>query len=177
MIITHPIEIDLVNPGAAPRVQVKQGESLSRMVEVRLLQNGEAWAIPSGTQVAIRYHVHDLDGAEDSTGIYDTLPNGSIAYQYTQNIVQFVPLPQMLARHGLVSTDLVLTIDGMTLATCNIEFYVNRAPNNGTGAGAADYYRVMSLDQINAALDTLRSDVDNLLQEVAYLTGVIDGTN
>lgn len=177
MIITHPIEIDLVNPGAAPRVQVKQGESLSRMVEVRLLQNGEAWPIPDGTQVVIRYHVHDLDGAEDSTGVYDTLPNGSMAYQYTQNIVQFIPLPRMLTRHAIVSTDLVLATDGMTLATCNIEFYVNRAPNTETGAGAADYYRVMSLDQINAALDILRGDVDYLLHEVAYLTGVIEGTN
>lgn len=171
MLVTHPIEIDLTNPGTTPRIHVKQGERLSRIMALRLFDNGTPWEVPDGAAVLIRYHVHDLDESKDSAGAYDTLPDGAPAAKCTGNLVRFMPLPQMLIRHAIVTVDILFSVNESVLATCNVEFYVNQAPYREIEATAGDYYRVVTLEQINKDLEDLWAKVNALQGEVSLLSG------
>lgn len=169
MMITHTIDIDLTDPTTVPRIQVKQSDSLSHRIQIQLYDDGEAWDIPTDVAPLIRYHIHDLDGAEDSQGIYDTLPDGSDPFQFTRNVMYVLPTPQMFARHSIVTVDLVLVQDSSILATANFEFYVNRAPSDGTEAEAQSYYRVATLEQINADLEDIHAQLDTLAEMLSNL--------
>lgn len=175
MQLTHTIDIDLMNPVAPERIQAKQGENLSRRILLRLFANGESWAIPAGAAPVIRYHIHDLEGGEDSSGIYDQFSDGADACLISENTVLLMPLPQMFQKHGIVFLDLALNMDGITLATCNFEIYVNPAPADGTEAAVQSYYRVATLAQINSELDDVRTLLANTMYAVT-LTPVDNGT-
>lgn len=169
MLVKHVVQIDMLCPGEPPRIHAKQGESLTRTVEVQLFADGEAWEIPRDAKPVIRYFAHSLEGGEDTKGIYDTLPNGAVAYQMDVNRIQFTTVPQMMAQHAVVMTDIAFILEEQIIATFNLEFYVNKAPTIGTEPEVQDYYRVATLDQINSALDELRGDMDYVLHELYYM--------
>lgn len=126
MFVTHEIAIDLVNPGTPPRLQMKQGDALSRIVRVDLLQNGEAWAIPGMAQAVIRYHCYDPETQTRITGSFSELENGDLSYTIYDNHFEFIPDAVMLANPGLVTVDILLQFSGRVLATFDFEIYVNR---------------------------------------------------
>ena len=80
-----------------------------------------------------------------------------------------VLVPQMFALPGLVQADVVLIQEEKTLATFNFEFYVNQAPVDGTEPEAQSYYKVVTLEQINAAIANLEQQVDELTRMVSEL--------
>lgn len=162
MLITHEIDIDLAVPHSTPRIYVKQGDVLSRNVLIHLYVNGTAWNLSANTSVVIRYCAHDAEGQTLSQGIYDTLEDGSPASIFTDNMLEIMPVGAMMARPGLVTVDVLMAEGEKLLATFNFEIYVNRAPVEGTEAEAAGYYRVASLEAINAELDALRAAVTAL---------------
>lgn len=162
MIITHEISIDLVNPDTTPRIYVKQGDAMSRNVLINLYANGTAWNVAAGTSVVIRYCARDADGLTVTHGLYDTMEDGSRAYIFSGNALEIMPISDMMAHPGLVTVDVLLAKGEKKLATFNFEIYVNRAPAEGSDAEAAGYYRVASLDTINAELDALRAAVTAL---------------
>lgn len=175
MQLTHTIDMDLMNPGAPVRIQAKQGENLARRVQLQLFADGESWDIPAGATPVIRYHIHDLEGGEDSGGLYDRFEDGTSACLVSGNTVLLMPLPRMFQKHCIVFLDLILTLDGVTVATCNFEFYVNPAPADGTEAAVENYYRIATLEQINEALDAMQAKIDAVLPNVT-LTTVEGGT-
>lgn len=162
MIIEHNITIDLTQPGATPRIQIKQGDVISRRVTLHLYTDGEAWTVPEDAEVMIRFHVHDLDGGEDFEGIYDSLPDGTAAWSISENTISFIPIDTMTARHGIVAADVVLLEETRILSTFNFEFYVNRAPVAETETNFPDYYNVMSLRQIDDQITSLDERVTTL---------------
>lgn len=162
MIVTHEIDIDLIHPGTAPRIQVKQGDVMTRNVLINLYANGAAWTISADASVVIRYSAHDADGLAVTHGIYDTMEDGSPAYIFTGNQLEVMPISDMMAYPGLVTVDVLLAEGEKMLATFNFEIYVNRAAAEGSDAEAAGYYRVASLETINAELDALRAAVTAL---------------
>lgn len=168
MIIEHNITIDLTQPGATPRIQVKQGDVISHRVTLHLYTGGEAWAVPEDAAVMIRYHVHDLDGGEDAVGIYDTLPDDTLAWSISENTISFIPVDDMTARHSIVAADVVLLHETRILSTFNFEFYVNRAPVAETETNFRHYYNVMSLQQIDDQITSLDERVTTL--EENYVT-------
>lgn len=143
MIIVHEIELDLQNPGQMPRIQVKQGDVLSRQVDIRLFAGGEPWQIPKVDSAVIRYH------GPSGEGLYDTLPNGAAAWKIEENTLSVFLAPQMLTCHGAVRADVVLIDGDFVLATGSFEIYVNLSATTGTQPGDQNYYRVATLDQIN----------------------------
>ncbi len=167
MRLTHTIDIDLMNPGAPVRIQAKQGENLSRRVLLRLFADGESWDVPTGASPVIRYHIHNLEGGEDSSGIYDQFEDGSAAYAVSGNPVLLAPLPRKYQSHCIVFLDLALNRNGVTLATCNFEFYVNPAPADGTEAAVESYYRVTTLEQINDGLAAMQTQIDGGIPTVS----------
>lgn len=164
MLIDHDIDIDMINPGTIPRVHVKQGDAMSRNIRINLYANGEPWLIPDGATAVIRYHIHDPEGLTDTQGIFDTLEDGELAYIYGENIFELMPTAAMMATGGLVIMDIMLLYEGRTLSTFNFEMYVDRAPVSGSEVTEQlqNYYRISSLEEINAELDTLRAAIEAL---------------
>lgn len=162
MYINHDISIDMVNPGTAPRVYVKQGDVMSRNVRIHLFENGEPWMIPLDAIPVIRYRVYDPETQTQSTGIFDTVEDESLACVFEGNQMEVMPTGAMLAKPGLVTVDVTLLYEGRQLSTFDFEFYVNRAAADGTESQAQSYYRVTTLDAINAEFDTLRAAIEAL---------------
>lgn len=159
MVVNYEFDIDLANPGTPHRIQVKQGDVMSRCIYINLLENGKAWNISKKASMVIRYCAQNPDGMVTNHGLYDTLEDGSPAYLVIGNTVSILPVSEMTASPGLVTVDVLLVEGVKQLATFNFEIYVNRAPNDGTEAQNGNYYRVATLDAINAELDTLRSAI------------------
>ena len=162
MYINHDISIDMVNSGTPPRVYVKQGDVMSRNVRIRLFADGEPWEIPLDAQVVIRYRVYDPETQTQSTGIFDTVEDESPAYIFEGNEIEVMPTGAMLAKPGLVTVDVAFFFEGRQLSTFDFEFYVNRAAADGTEPQAQSFYRVTTLDAINAEFDALRSAIEAL---------------
>ena len=171
MLITHKLSLDLMQPGIPQRIQVKQGDTLSRCLEITLFSGGEVWPIPGGVTPLIRWRACDLNSGKTAAGIFDTLPSGSPAWNYTQNQLDLVLVPQMFALPGVVRCDVVLVQKDKTLATFDFEFYVNRAAAEGTEPQMSDYYKIATLDQINAAfagLQEWRASTDRLVDHLEH---------
>lgn len=156
MQITHKITLDLMHPEVTARIPVKQGDALSRNLEVTLLCDGEPWLIPAEVSPLVRWCACDPATGESAGGIYDTLPNGTHAWNYSQNQLDLLLVPQMFDLPGVVRADVALVQGERVLATFDFEFYVNRSPADGTEPQAQSYYKVASLDQINAAISALQ---------------------
>ena len=160
MIINHTIDMDLVNPGPVPRIQVKQGDARSRNIIINLFANGEPWEIPEDAEAVIRYHHHDPQGMTDAQGIFDTLEDGSPAWLFRGNVFEVMPPQALLENSGLTQMDVTFLCEGRTLSTFNFEIYVNRAPASGTEPAMQNYYKVARLDQINAAFDKIYAAIE-----------------
>jgi len=156
MRIVHKLSLDLLEKTTPARIQVKQGDTLSRILEITLFSGGEAWSIPAKVTPMLRWAASDPDTGKTAGGIYDTLPDGSPAWNYTENQLDLVPVPQMFALPGLVRCDVVLVQGERVLATFNFEFYVNRAPQTGTAPEVQNWYKLTSLEQINTAIASLQ---------------------
>lgn len=136
MIITHKIDIELNKPGIPLRVDAVQGDAYTRHIQFGLYADGQAWEIPAEAQVLIRYAKPDGTGGE-----YDTLPDGSAAYEIVGNILTVVLAPQVLSRSGPVRLNVCLIRDTMEINTFPVT--VNIHANVGEQITASeDYYRV-----------------------------------
>ena len=54
MVVNYDIDMDLANPGEIQRIQMKQGDVMSRCIYINLLENGEAWKPGTGLSAVIR---------------------------------------------------------------------------------------------------------------------------
>ena len=156
MLITHKIALDMMRPQTPPRIHVKQGDAMTRALEVTLFCDGEPWPIPADVTPLVRWRICELGSGEAACGIFDTLPSGSPAWNYSQNQLDLVLVPQMFALPGLVQADVALVSGEKILATFNFEFYVNQSPANGTEPQAQDYYKLFTLEQLNSAITALQ---------------------
>ena len=167
MMITHKITLDMMKPTLPERIQVKQGDTLSCALEVHLLCNGEPWPVPGDATPLVRWFACDPETGASARGIYDTLPDGSNAWNCAENQLDLVLVPQMFATPGLVQADVALVAENRTLATFNFEFYVNPAPADGTEPEAGNYYKVATWEQVNAQLEQLETTLTGLQAETA----------
>ena len=170
MILEHTISLDMLEPGTPPRIQVKQGDTTTHSLNILLFAKGEPWLIPDNAVPVIRWSAFDPETGESARGIYDSLPDGTHAWQYTQNELKLVMVPQMFVLPGLVQADVAFTVGEAVLATFNFEFYVNPAPVNGTQPQLQDYYKVSTLEQLNAALEALQTQITQLRQALESLS-------
>ena len=59
MILTHKITLSLNNRDGIQSIDAVQGDT-ARAVELTLLENGLAWAVPEDVRAVIRYRRHDV---------------------------------------------------------------------------------------------------------------------
>ena len=124
--VTHTVQADLLERGVRPRVDVVQGDSLTRRIEFVLTAAGVPWEPPADATAAISYIRPDGVGR-----VYDKLPDGSTAYTVTDNRVRFTLLPEMLLVAGDVMAvlRLVRSADGAVLSSFAVEVVVHSEPS------------------------------------------------
>lgn len=157
MTIKSTVAIDLVDRDRYPLAQVyaKQDDSLSRAIAASIYAAGVAWVPPSGATAVIRYRRPDGIG-----GIYDELPDGSVAYTIADNVITAYIAPDALSCPGRVRMDIVIVNGTEALATFDISVLVDAAPTSGV-APTNGYYKYKTLADINAALAARVQSVNN----------------
>ncbi len=163
MEVKNKITLDLQNIDATPLLFAKQGDAGSRSVEITLTDNRALWPVPSSAAILIRYRK-----ASGAAGMYDTLPDGKRAYTVdaANGRITIVLAPQMLAEPGSVRVDAAIISGAQVLATFDFSIQVERSPVDNAELESQDYYKVASLEQINAALDNLRLSVGECVRTV-----------
>lgn len=138
MIITHKLKpMDLSQKQNTGRVDVVQGDKYSRNIEFTFMYNGSAWQIPNGTTAIVRYKKPDSTG-----GNYDTLPDGSIAYQINGNVLTVCLAPQVCTVPGIVQLSVGLIQGSAEINTFSINIVVQ--PNPGAKYQSEDYIPAIS---------------------------------
>ncbi len=151
MLITHKLAFDLLQAGAAQRIDAVQGDLNSRVLEASLYVDGAPLKLSGDTAVALRYCTPG-----GATGIYDTLPDGSPAAAIDGNVVTITLAPAMLAAAGSVLAQLRLAQGGDVIATFAFTVNVQADPSCGTTA-VADYMRLSIEEQAREALEAANS--------------------
>ena len=154
MIAVHRIKSDLTQQDITPKISAKQGDT-ARVVEVTLYNGGESWPVPDGAVPVIRYRKPD-----GTSGMYDTLPDGATpAATAEANLLTVNLAPQMLTSPGAVQCDVALVNGTEVLATFDFWLVVEPSPAEGTDTGSQNYYRVQTLDELNAVLDSFEQEI------------------
>ena len=136
MIITHKLKpMDLAQKQSTGRVDVVQGDKYSRNIEFTFMYNGGAGQIPDGTTAIVRYKKPDATG-----GNYDTLPDGSTAYQINGNVLAVCLAPQVCTVPGIVQLSVGLIQGSAEINTFSINIVVQ--PNPGAIYQSEDYIRL-----------------------------------
>lgn len=125
-VITNEISIDLMKPTDLAEVHAVQGERNTRCVRMFLLSDGKPWQIPENTLLAIRY-----GGVARSGGYYDTLPDGSDAWEYDGNAITLRLTPQMMSSAGAVFVQVEMIQEDQMLATFSFKLLVAANPAVG----------------------------------------------
>lgn len=119
MVITHKLSMDLEGKEPAQWIEMPQGGANSRKIRLVLTENTQPWKIPEGANILIRYRKSDGTGGE-----YDTLPNGTSAWDANENILTISLAPQVLTSSGTVLLYIVLLHEDCVLNTFPVEIRV-----------------------------------------------------
>lgn len=164
MEITHKIELDFLKRSIPPQIDAVQNDKNSRTVKIGLYAGGAPWEIPSGVSAVIRY------GKPDNTsGLYDTMPDGSTAWGASGNILTVRLAPQVLTVPGVVMASAALVSDANVLGTFSFRVNVDQDPAAGEVI-SSDYYKYSTLSSINNAISALDAE---MVKTVKTVNGVV----
>lgn len=138
MIITHKITVDLLSATAQSPVVLMQDDRYSRNLELTLLSDGEAWAIPTSAGAVVHYSKGDGTG-----GSYDALPDGDAACSISENILTVALAPQVCTAAGKVRLAVELTDGEAVINTFPVTLDVR--PNPGVEAVSENYSKVLGM--------------------------------
>lgn len=99
--ITKKIELDLSRKGITPVVDAVQGDS-GIFLAFSLFADGTPWVVPAGAQVIVQY------GKDGFGGTYDSLPDGSAAWQSDENVLTVALAPQVCTLWGDVTVQIAI---------------------------------------------------------------------
>ena len=151
MKITHSISLDFQRYTTSSQIDVVQDDTYSRYVAVSLYDNVAEWPVPDGATIAVRFKKPDK-----TQGVYDTLPNGEVAYSIDGNVVTVGIAPQMLVAKGKVTASAVIYLGSVQLAT--FPFVLNVIENPAAGQSVSrDYYYLSTFAAVNEAIGDLNN--------------------
>ena len=116
MEITHKLEMDLEIKAPMQWLELPQGDVNTRKIRFLLTANQMPWTVPEDATVLIRYC--KPDGTE---GEYDTLPDGTVAWEAVDNTLTVALAPQVLTAAGAVILYAVIRVEDMVLNTFAVE--------------------------------------------------------
>lgn len=115
MVVKHKIKMDLAKPARMPKIDVVQLDQFTRQLELSLYSNGESWTIPEDISVIIYFVRSDGTGGE-----YDTLSNGSQAWEVSGNVLTVDIAPPVMSQSGPVVMALDLIQGENRISTFNV---------------------------------------------------------
>jgi hypothetical protein len=178
MIITTKIKLDLQKAENIPAVNAVQTDACTRRLEIELLSNGKSFQIPADSHVIIRFRKADGKGGE-----YDTLPDGTSAWNAVGNQLNILLAPQVLTFPGHTMLTVALIRNESCLNTFIIP--INVAPAAIAPASvsenyfnAAQWIRSIVAEEVegNAMIPTLTVGTVQTLAPDANATASITGT-
>lgn len=153
MNIVNKIKIDISNKRAENVIDAVQGDANTRAVEVSLYDGAVKWNPPNGLNIAVAFKKPD-----GTKGLYDTLPDGTLAITVSENAITAILAPQVLTVAGTVYAAIVLQDENLDQLS-TFPFLINVAENPAEGESVSnDYYRYTSLADLNAAMDTFMAE-------------------
>ena len=175
--IFEKLEIDLKKPRVST-IYAKQGESLSRGVDIRLSKDGEPFEEEEATIFAVQYKKSD-----GKRGFYTHLEDGSLAVTKATNtdtngttlIVRFAE--QNLSTAGKTSCSVIMmNEDGYALAT--FSFIIIVEESEGYGAKSEDYFNFPTLrnlaNMVGNLNDLQTANKDSLVNALNELLRLCD---
>lgn len=136
MIVTHKLStMDLTSRGVTQRIDVVQDDRYSRNLEIQLTANGLPWTIPPAAAAVVRFKKSDGTG-----GNYDTLPDGSVAYSFSGNVLTVALAPQVCTAPGQVLLAVGLMQGDAEINTFTVHVIVQ--PNPGIDVVSEDYNHI-----------------------------------
>ena len=165
-VVTHTIHADLLERGVRPRIDVVQGDSLTRRVEFVLTAGGVPWNPPDDTAAALSYVRPDGAGK-----VYDALPDGLTAYTVSGNRIRFTLLPEMLtvAGEAQVALRILRASDKHLISTFVFDIVVEAEPSF-TAKAAADEPPIAGIDELPTLVSAIKSEMD-VTVTAEYLDG------
>ena len=122
MEIVHKLTMDLETKDPTKWLELPQGEVNTRKLRFLLTADGRPWQIPEDAVVLIRFR--KPDGTE---GEYDTLPDGSPAWEIAEDTLTIVLAPQVLTAVGSVFLYASIRRDNQVLNTFAVELRIRAA--------------------------------------------------
>lgn len=150
------VSFDLSAPAKAQRIYVKQNDDGTRAVDISLFSGGNPWLPPAGAAISLCYHKPD-----GTSGNYDTLPDGSRAYQIQEHHIIFHLAPQLMSCPGQVSCELIIAAGGQRISSfvwyCMVEASVE------SSLASEDYFRLSTIEGLR---QELLQEISNAKQEL-----------
>lgn len=138
MKLIQKISMDFAFHGIPPRVYGKQDDSQSRIVQIDLFNQGEAWPVPSDAAMMVRYRT-----PKGATGLYDTLPDGSTPFEVSENTVLVQLVDQIFVAAGAVECELRIISAGAGISTWTFLVDVERGASGDENI-SSDYINVLT---------------------------------
>ncbi len=136
MIVTHAVQVDLLEKRSLPALPIVREDSLTRALAIELTAGGSPWPIPQEAAALVRYRKSDGTG-----GCYDTLPDGRLACTITDNVLTCILAPQVSAVQGPVQLAVSLVLHEQVLSTFQLELLVQGLPE---GEADSESYRYVT---------------------------------
>ena len=119
MRVVHSLKMDLVGPWGGNLLHMVQGDSNTRIVELRLFSNGAEWIPTNVGTVSVAFKKPD-----QTKGLYDS------EYTLEGNTLQVVLHPQVLTAAGKVIVSIILfTPEGNSVASFPFGILVDKNPS------------------------------------------------
>jgi len=173
MQINHEITMHLDRRVPTPVLDAVQGET-ARSVTLWLYDQALPWNVPEGANVLIRYRKPDCTG-----GVYDSLPDGTRAWEFWDNAVQIRLAPQALAVAGITAMQIAIVAEGEELASFVFHIRVESDPSVGTLA-SQDYVNIGQwlmpyIQQLISRAEVAAEEARRAADQVLALAGQISG--
>lgn len=142
--------INLQRPNVATVAYAVQGDSLSRVLHLTLMDGDTPWTPPEGALAIIRYYKPD-----GTRGFYDTLEDGSAAISISGNVATVTLVAQALAVEGTVKIQLnFYTAAKVTLSSFCWRLEVEAQVASDADIESSDYYSALT-ETIAKAIELL----------------------
>lgn len=126
MEILHKLEMDLEIKSPTPWLELPQGDTNTRKIRFLLTANQIPWCMPDDAVVLICYR--KSDGKE---GQYDTLPDGTLAWEVVEDALTITLAPQVLTSVGTVMLFVSIRKEEKVLNTFGVEIRVRMTDADG----------------------------------------------
>lgn len=134
--IKHVIKADLARQGCREIIHLSQGDANSHRICFQITKNQKRWTPPAGLGVLIHY-----SNSYGSGGSYDTLPDGSPAWEIRQRQLLVTLVPETMALPGSVQVTVTLLLGGEALSAFHVQLMV-QAMATAASPVLANYSRI-----------------------------------